>query len=496
MNFLETYRLLRRHRKLSERRDPIFETNKAARWLVLFSVLIFVVYLTFLSIPLALAANSTRRFTSPALFIGFTPFIFTIDFYFRFVAQQTPTQLIKPYVLMPLQRYACIDTFVSQSLLSYGNLTWLLLVGPYCLMSVVFTYNIWVALSLMIVIWLMALCSSQWYSICRTLIAHHMAWWLLPLAVTGSLAAAYIIDFEHTFRFVTRLGSGIEHGSLWIHLAVLAVLALLVTVNRRLQYVSVMNELTKVEDTKAKMVFDLKFLDRFKDIGPYLKLEVNMAIRNKNPRKSYLSALGVTVMMSLLITFTDVYDGTFMTNFWGIYCYVIFPQVVLTKVMCYEGNYIDYLMVHRENILTLLTAKYYFYCAMLLLPFLLMLPMVVVGKWSIFLLLSYGLFTAGFQLAMLFQLAVYNNKTMPLNEKFMGKGGVENNYVQIVLSLAVFGLPLTIVQVIEAICDDWVAWTVMAAIGLAGIAAHHLWLRNIYNRLMARKYKNMESFHA
>ncbi len=496
MNFLQTYRLLRRHLQLSERRHPMFESNKAAHWLLLVSVVLMAVYLIGFAILLSMIANDTRRYTAMEFFIGCTPFIFTLDFYMRFLLQQTPTQLIKPYVLLPLPRYACIDTFVINSLLSSGNLVWMLLVVPFCLMSVVFSYGLMAALWLIVAVWLMALCSSQCYSICRTLIANHAAWLLLPLAVTGGMVVAYCVDGTHVFRWVARLGDGMEHARLWLHLALTAALAVLVAVNRRLQYANVMNELMRVEDTRARMVLNLSFLERFNMIGAYLKLEVNMALRNKNPRKSYITAFCVTVILSLVITFTDVYDTNFMTNFWCIYCYVIFPQVVLTKVMCYEGNYIDFLMVHRENILTLLTAKYYFNCALLLLPFCLMLPMVFVGKWSLAMLLAYGLFTAGFQLAMLLQMAVYNNTTMPLNEKFMGKGGMENSYVQILLSFAVFIVPIALVQLLETAFPASVAWSVMGVIGLAGLATHRLWLRNIYRRMMARKYKNMEAFHA
>ncbi len=496
MNFLQIYRLLRRHLQLSERRNPAFESNKAARWLLLTVYVMVAVYLIGFAVLLSMIANDTRRYTALEFFIGCTPFILTLDFYMRFLLQQTPTQLIKPYVLLPLPRYACIDTFVLNSLLSSGNLVWMLLAVPYCLMSVVFGYGLLAALMLLVAVWLMALCSSQCYSICRTLIANHAAWLLLPLAATAAMVAAYCMDGTHIFRWVARQGDGMEHGRPWLHLALIAALAVLVAVNRRMQYANVMKELMRVKDTKARMVLNLSFLERFNTIGAYLKLEVNMALRNKNPRKSYISALCVTVMMTLLITLTDVYDTHFMTNFWCIYSYVIFPQVVLTKVMCYEGNYIHFLMVHHENILSLLTAKYYFNCALLVVPFCLMLPMVFVGKWSIAMLLAYGLFTAGFQLAMLLQMAVYNNTTMPLNEKFMGKGGMENSYVQILLSFAVFIVPITLVQMLEAVFPVRVAWSVMAAIGLAGLATHRLWLRNIYRRMMARKYKNMEAFHA
>jgi hypothetical protein len=67
----------------------------------------------------------------------------------------------------------------------------------------------------------------------------------------------------------------------------------------------------------------------------------------------------------------------------------------LSRVMCAEGNYIDGLMVHKENIISLLKAKYYFYVVMLVLPFLLMIPTIVQEKCTWLMLTSIFFFTAG-----------------------------------------------------------------------------------------------------
>jgi hypothetical protein len=37
---------------------------------------------------------------------------------------------------------------------------------------------------------------------------------------------------------------------------------------------------------------------------------------------------------------------------------------------------------------------------------------------------------------------------------------------------------------------------VMMALGLAGVALHHVWLKAIYKQFMIRRYENMSSFRA
>lgn len=497
LSFPQVYTLLRRHRRLAERRDPIFEANKGAKWMVGISMALMLAYLVMIAVMLALGANASRRFTAPEYIMAWAPFIVLADFWLRFVVQQTPAQIIKPYVLLPLPRYACIDSFLVNALFGWGNTVWFALLVPYCLMSVVFGYGVGTALSLLLLFYLIILANSQAYAIVRTFITDSQWWWALPAAASAAILSPWpIVDFRFFTRLYSHMGSGIENGNIVPHLVALAVLAVLVAVNRRTQYRHVMAELGKQPDSAPAVVVDYTLFERLGELGEYLKLEVKLLSRNKNPRKAFLSATVAVVAISALVSFTEVYDTNFMTNFWCIYGFVIYAATVLVRVMSFEGNYIDVLMVHRENILRLLTAKYYFFCALLLLPFLLMLPMVVVGKWSLLMLVSYGVFTAGFQHFSIMQLAVYNNKTTPLNEKLTSKGGVQNNYLQMLEVMGTFFLPMLLIQVLETFLAPTAAWLVMMAIGLAFVATHRLWLRNIYNRLMARRYKNMEAFHA
>ncbi|MDD4534534.1 MAG: DUF5687 family protein [Prevotella sp.] len=496
LSFYQLFRLLRRHRELSEKRDPIYEANKAAKWLVGISFTFMIAYMLMFAVILAMGANESKTLTSPEFIMAALPVILLIDYWFRYISQQTPAQIVKPYVLLPIPRYTTVDCFILRSLFNWGNTIWFTILIPFCMMSVLFSYGLLTSLSIMLLYYIITLADSQFYSITRTLVINKMLWWILPISASVLLITpGLILGFDDFFIFYSNIGTGLENGNIIPHVVALVILIGLVEINRRVQYHSIWDELGKQKDTSPKTIHKLSFLERYGDMGEHLKLEVKSLLRNKNPRKSFISSIAVIVVISLLITFTEVYDTSFMTNFWCIYNFVIFAVMMLVKVMSFEGNYIDVLMVHKENILKLLTAKYYFYCGLLILPFILMLPMVFVGKWSILMLLSYGLFTAGFQHFTIMQLAVYNNKKIPLNEKFISKGGVDNNYIQMLEVIGTFIIPITLIQILETFLGTTYAWFTMMAIGVGFIAAHRLWLRNIYNRWMKRRYKNMESFH-
>ena len=251
-----------------------------------------------------------------------------------------------------------------------------------------------------------------------------------------------------------------------------------------------------MEKTKAYTSKHYAFLEKRGEVGQYIQLEIKSTMRNKNVRKAFIYAVSIVFILSILISLTDVYDTKYMTNFWCLYNFVIYGAMLLVKVMCNEGNYIDCLMVRRENILKLLQAKYIFYSAILLFPFILMLPTVFAGKWSLFMLISYAFFTAGFQYFILFQMAVYNKQTTPLNTKFISKNGIENNYFQIVAEMSAFIIPMMLVSTLQALFGETISYVVMLTIGMIFILTHPIWLRNIYLRMMKKKYELLDGFRA
>ena len=498
----QMFKSLRKHRKLAEKRAVNYEQNKTAKVLIYVLSGFMIAYLMFFAVMLSLIANSSHSLTSIELMMGVAPIILTIDFFFRFLMQQTPSQIIKPYLLLPIPRTLCIDTFISTSLFNWGNVIWFAMLLPYALMSVVFTEGIWITLGFLLCFYLLILANSQWYAINRTLINRSVIWWILPLAVYAFIALPIIIKggsdkgFEQFFDLYANIGTAIGDGKLWPYLAAAALLAFLTAINRRVQLVSIMREVSKTEQTHLRSVSQFAILDRYGDTGQYLKLEIKSILRNKNPRKTFIFATIFVLIISIIIALTDVYDNQFMTNFWCVYNYMVYGAMMLIRIMSSEGNYIDCLMVRHENILKLLRAKYIFYCALLPLPFILMLPTVISGKWSILLLISYALFTAGFQYFTVFQMAVYNKQTVPLNTKFVSKSGMENNYYQVVVQLVAFFFPIALISILQAFLSETTAYITMMTIGIAFIATHRLWLRNIYNRMMRRKYILLEGFRS
>ncbi len=495
MNRIALYRLLRHNAKLSEKRSPALEQGKVAKVMMYIGAAFVAAYLIFLgSIFGRLAAEEDMA----EMILLLLPLLLIIDFLMRFMAQQTPMVFVKPYLLMPMRSQVVLESYLLTMVTSSYNFLWLCLLLPYAYINLLAGANFWAILGIVVCGLIMVMINSQWYLLVRTLIGRSLLWWLLPIAVYGAAIGLFVIMIENDGLGILSDWFYFHPWGIWVlALLLTGVLALALLLNLKVQGGFIRKELSK-EQKKAKAikhVSQFTFLERFGQAGEYLKLELKSIMRNKAIRARVFSSLFLIVMLSALITYTDMYDGKYLLNFWCYYCFAIYGMTTLTKVMCPEGNYIDLLMTQRENILLLLRAKYYFHVAILLVPLIIMLPAVIAGKFTLLMMLAYLLLTSGLSYFIMFQLAVYNKQTLPLDAKLTGKNNVESG-LQLIIELVGMFLPLLLVGVLLAVCTEEATYIIMALLGLVLTIAHPLWLRNIYLRMMQRKYQNLEGFHA
>ena len=510
MNRLQLFLLLRRHNWLAFRRSPAYEQSVVARVMMVLGAGMMMIYL----IAMGTGFGSMASGDAPGILMLFMPvFLLLIDFSMRFLVQKTPAMLIKPYMLLPLPRRAVVDTFLITSLTSGYNWLWLSLVLPYCFIIYCGGASVATVLTVFISSMVLFLANSQFYLLVRTLIGRSLLWWVLPLVVYGSSIVLLVLStldadaLQPLVSDFSPIATGLDDfldayidaaEQLWFVLPCLALLLGLLWLNRVTQYHFAYDEVTGEErrtGAESTRVVQFTFLECFGLSGEYLKLELKSIMRNKAIRSRVFMSLSLIVMLTLLIAYTEMYDGRMMLNFWCFYCFSIYGMTALIKVMAPEGNYIDLLMTHRENILQLLQAKYYFHVAILFVPLILMLPAIIAGKFTLLMVAAYMLLSSGFTYFLLFQMAVYNKQSLPLNDKITGKNNMETG-LQLVIELAAMFLPMVLVALLILLFDEDTAYCVMAVIGALFTLSHPLWLRNIYVRMMARKYENLEGFHA
>ena len=493
---MNLYKIIKQNQKLAEKRNPAFETNRFAKFLMYFMIVYWVALFLFFGVMLPFMFEDIVPNMEPYHIMNQgILYVMVADFLIRFMAQPSVSQEIKPYLLMPVKRRKLISILLLKSGLDKYNFIWFFVYVPFAFLTIIRFYGFGGMFLYLLGLWLIFVFNNYFYLLCKLLLGEKTIWLLLPVCVFGALGACeFLIDGLPISRFTMDLGEGFIEGNPLSFLFVIACIGIMFFINMKLQLRMIYNEISKKEDTKIKRVSEYKFLDKYGEVGEYLRLEIKLITRNKTVKSQFRMGLIVMFAFSFLLAFTDVYDGS-MSRFICLYNYAVLPIMTLGQVMSFEGNYIDGLMSRKESIFNLLRAKYYLTNLIILVPFFIMMFPIAKGKITLLMAIAYLVFTMGFVFFILLQLAVYNTRTLPLNANLM-KGNKGGNWIQSVVMSLCFFIPLMFDSILLAIFSQEVANIIFIVIGGGFILTHNLWIKNIYKRFMKRRYKNMEAFRA
>lgn len=489
------YSELLRHKKLEQKRDPDANLNKAAQIVMLLSGLFWIGYLLMLGVMLPLALEGFFPAMEPYhMFNQGLVFLFALDFLFRFTYQKAPSYNIKGYILYPISTRKLVNFMIATSVWKGINLIWLFLVIPFIYLSTIRFFGVAGTLHYTLCFTLLVLCNDLFFSITKMLMTKSVFWILLPLCVFGGIAGMLFVPWDGAAMLYMNFGEGMIEGSIWAYAAIIALLAALWKTAHVMLGRSIREEIAKEEKTKVLKISEYGYMDKFGEIGEFMKLELKMLLRNKQCRTSLFSGIVFIVMFSVFIAF-DVYDSVVGVSFIGTYNFVVLGIMLMGNIMGAEGKYIDGLMVRKDSILTILKAKYTLYSLFTLLPFVCMIPLVFMDKISFLSLVGFMLFTCGPIYFCVMQYAVYNRKTIHINQKTTMKGNGANG-TQLIINAVTLILPMTVYSAITMLLSETASALVMSALGLAFILTSNLWIRNIYRRFNKRKYTNLEGFRA
>ncbi len=486
---------LRKHGSLAAKRHPMYDKNKAAKMLGYIMGAFWAGYLIFFGTTFAFGFADMVPNREPYHVMNAVVLIFilALDFLLRVPFQKTPTQEVKPYLLLPVKRNRVIDFLLIRSGLSLFNLVWLFLFVPFSFLTITKFFGVSGVFAYLIGILLLIIANNYWYLLCRTLINERIWWILLPIAFYGGIGCLlFIPEDSPLFYFFMDLGDGYIAGNVLYFLGTLSVILLLWLINRKIMSGLIYAELAKTDDTQMKNVSEYKFFEHYGEVGEYMRLELKMLLRNRRCKGSLRNVGILIAAFSAALSFSGVYDGVFMTTFICVYNFAAFGMIILSQIMSFEGNYIDGLMSRKESIMSLLKAKYYLYSIGEIIPFLLMIPAIVMEKLTLLGAFAWFFYTIGFIYFCFFQLTVYNRQTIALNEKVANRQS--GNEIQMLVNFGAFGAPLILYSILNSLLDETITYTILLAIGLGFCLASPLWIKNVYHRFMLRRYENMEGF--
>lgn len=484
---------LRKHQSLADKRHPMFERNRFGKFFLYFGIIFWMGYLIFFGISFS------------GIFKGIFPnmepyhimnkgliYLLILDFLLRFMFQKIPAQEMKPYLFLPIGKKKLLSAYLLQSGISLYNMLWLMMIIPFSFLTIFQFFGFSGVICYCVGIWLLMILNNYWYLFCRTLINEKTIFILIPALAYGLTGIAeFTLDYPIS-NLTMNIGEAFIHGNILAYAGVITAILLMIWINRIVQMHYIYNELSRVKDTQVKHVSEYKFLDRYGEVGEYFRLELKLLFRNKRC-KTQIRMGCIAIIIFNAAVFGDFYSEATGRSFILTYNFAVLGIMLLSQLMSFEGNYLDGLMSRKESIYNLLKAKYYFSSLITLIPFILSIPAIIMNKITLLGSLSYMFLTIGFIYWMLFQLAVYNKKTISLNENIMGKNS-GNSFFQSLIVILSFSLPMILNSILTVIFSEETAQWFFLITGILLMLTSPWWIRNVYERFMKRRYQNMEGF--
>ena len=262
---MNLYKIIKQNQKLAEKRNPAFETNRFAKFLMYFMIVYWVALFLFFGVMLPFMFEDIVPNMEPYHIMNQgILYVMVADFLIRFMAQPSVSQEIKPYLLMPVKRRKLISILLLKSGLDKYNFIWFFVYVPFAFLTIIRFYGFGGMFLYLIGMWLIFVFNNYWYLLCKLLLGEKTIWLLLPVCVFGALGACeFLIDGLPISRFTMDLGEGFIEGNPLSFLFVIACIGAMFFINMKLQLRMIYNEISKKEDTKIKRVSEYKFLDKY-----------------------------------------------------------------------------------------------------------------------------------------------------------------------------------------------------------------------------------------
>ena len=497
MTYWETFLTLRQHFSLAEKRIKQRRANRIARYIYYALTLFAYAYIAWGGWQLANLA-SEPDYGGYRLIFMLLPLFLIVDHIFRYGTIRQEFFRLRPYLLLPLPRYACVDYLILRQIAQHGNLFLPLIAIPFGLKALLPAVGPMEMMGYTLGICLLSLINGQFFQITRTLSSRRLVYYLLPIVVYPLLFLPFffVSSVADLFHQAALFGQLIMRGNIAFYLPALCLLVILTLINRRVLLSHLYYEAytAGVAKTTKRRVLSLNFLEHFKELSEYLKLEVRFIQRNKRLRHSFINSTCFIIFYSIAMIWQSE-NGSTITATILLYCFSIYGIAFLTPLMCYDGNYYECLVMLPKSLHQLLVAKYYFYSALLLIPLLCLLPAVIMGNVSVWLILAFFLYTAGFTYRILFQMAIYNKVSYPMNASHSAtRSNTKIPYMQYIVPFIVLGLPVPVILLGKNCHLENLSNLLLALIGLPFILTHQHWLKQINRRMRAQQHEQIAGF--
>lgn len=472
-------------------RSASFKTNLAIKILMGFGVLYFVVAFAFLGVG-AYFLIKEAGYEDPLLFVNkYLIYYIAGDLFFRYLMQKMPVTNIKPLLYLPLKKSQVVHYSLGKTVVSFFNWTHAFFFLPFSIVLLVQGYN-----PLGVIAWHFALFALIYCNNFINVLVNNKDSVFYPIAalVLGLGVCQYFNLFDIT-EYTASIFNAFYTMS-WTALVPIALLVLL--------YYAAFNYFksnmyldgglqTKHAVAKSE---NLAWLDRFGNMGTFLKNDIKLIKRNKRPRTVVLMS-GLFLFYGLLFGSgaIEVYDGPIWQIFGAIFVTGGFLFTFGQYVPSWDSSYYQLMMSQNIKYRDYIRSKWYLIVIATLISTVLASFYLFFGINAYLAILVGAVYNIGFNSHIVLLGGAYVKSPVDLtsNKKAFGDKQAFNMKTML-LSLPKLLLPMLIFAAGYYTISDTAGYIFVALAGILGFAFRNRVFTQIEKIYKKEKYKTIHAY--
>ena len=420
---------------------------------------------------------------------GYLLYAFAFWIVLRYFLQKMPIVHIQPLLILPISKKRIVRFGLLKTVFSFYNISNLFFFVPFGIILIQQDYNL-----LGVIGWWVAIGSIILTTNFLNIMLNSVDRILIQVAVL--LLALFALQYFEVFDLTTwtsPLFMAAYHQPLYSLIALV-----LLGITYQLSFTHFKDKLmldggTIQPKAETHRGADLYWLDRFGRMAIFLRNDIRLIIRNKRARMAVW--MGVGFLFYGLIFMSDIYKGSAMTVFVGIFVSGGFLFGFGQYVPSWDSSYYPLMMSQNIAYKEYLTSKWWLVVVGTLAGMILSSFYVFFGWEMYFAILAGGIYNLGINAYLVLLSGAYTSVPIDLTANNKAFGDKRSfNLKTILLSIPKIIVPMFVYYVGVLIQSKSLGLILVALVGVLGFAFRNLvfgWIENIYQK---EKYKTLQAY--
>ena len=472
-------------------RNPQFGTNLALKLLSFFGMLSLTSLFVIGAIVLFYYSKEELHTDPLRLFCKYFVYYWAYDLVVRYFMQQMPTQNIKPFLTIGIQKKKLVNYTILKILFNFfnwGNLLFLVPFGILLIMDGGYS-------ALSVVLFCLSIYLIFYFNNFLNILLNGKNWVVYTVfgIVLGCGALQYFDIVSLSVYSESLIYSLYEYPFLVI-IPIIMVSLVAYFAYRMIYtnfYLDKGLELKKAEGKTE----NIEFLNRYGVMGTFINNDIRLLKRSKAAK----SALFASVLFLLygLLVYNPAYKTPFMQLFTGIFVTGGFMMMFGQRVPSWDSSYYPLMMTQKVPYKEYLKGKWALIVLAIAISIVLSTAYLLISVEVYLTMIAAGLYNLGVNSYITLLAGAFNKKPIDLNtsaKTFGGGGGNNMNMKVILLVIPQLVMPMVVFGVVKSFFGIYAGVASLAVLGIIGFCLKNIIFNYIVTIYKTQKYSTLEAF--